>query len=82
MELHGKEGHIYDQETGKTVAMIPYFDATDSNHLWLQEILAKAPEMYEMLKDIAETGSVEVYKIENLIYDIHEATAGCCNLSE
>ena len=67
MRLHGKDGQIYDQETGKTVAIM-----TDSDQLWLQEILAKAPEMYRLLKRISERGTVEVWEIDNLLCDIPE----------
>jgi hypothetical protein len=52
--LIGHNGQIYDEQTGKTLALIPYFDKENPEHLKNQKLFAAAPEMLNELKGIAE----------------------------
>jgi hypothetical protein len=45
---HTKDGQIYPEETGRTIAMIPYFDNTEEQQANAQ-IMAAAPELLEAL---------------------------------
>lgn len=47
-----KEGQIYPQETGKTIALIPYFDSEDKEQQANARLIASAPEMLEALQEI------------------------------
>jgi len=49
-----KDGQVYDEKTGKTIAVIPYFDKELREDLRNQKLMAAAPEMLETLKHIAE----------------------------
>jgi hypothetical protein len=51
-ELYAKDGQIVAQETGKTIALIPYFDKDNENHLMAQNLLAAAPDLLQTLKYI------------------------------
>lgn len=48
--LYFKDGQIVEQETGKTVALLPYFDAEDIKQQELGQLLATAPELYKALQ--------------------------------
>jgi hypothetical protein len=45
-----KEGSIYPQETGKTLAFIPYFDKEDKEQEANAKLIAAAPEMLELIE--------------------------------
>jgi hypothetical protein len=45
-----KEGQIYPQETGKTLALIPYFDKDNTEEQANAKLIAAAPTMLEALK--------------------------------
>jgi hypothetical protein len=51
-EWIAKDGQIYLQETGETLALIPYFDAENKEHQANQKLLSAAPELLEALKEI------------------------------
>jgi hypothetical protein len=44
-----KDGQIYPEETGKTLALIPYFDKENKEHQANAELIAAAPKMLERL---------------------------------
>jgi hypothetical protein len=48
-EWIAKDGQIYPQETGKTLALIPYFDEGNEEHEANQKLIAAAPTMLEAL---------------------------------
>lgn len=45
---HTKDGQIYPQETGRTIALIPYFDNTEEQQANAL-LMAAAPELLEAL---------------------------------
>ncbi len=49
-----KEGQIYPEETGKTLALIPYFDKDDKEQEANAKLIAAAPEMLEALIEISK----------------------------
>jgi len=44
------EGAIYSQETGKTLALIPYFDKKDKEQEANAKLIAASPELLHILK--------------------------------
>ena len=48
-EWYAKEGQIYPIETGKTLALIPYYDGTEEQEA-NAKLIAAAPELLEALK--------------------------------
>lgn len=48
-EWYAKDGQIYPQETGKTLALIPYFDSEDKEQEANGKLIAAAPELLEAL---------------------------------
>ena len=51
-EWIAKDGQIYPQETGKTLALIPYFDEGNEEHEANQKLIAAAPDLLEALMKI------------------------------
>jgi hypothetical protein len=51
-EWIAKGGQIYPQETGETLALIPYFDAENKEQQANQKLLAAAPELLEVLQEL------------------------------
>ena len=51
-EWNGKDGQVYSTETGKTLAIIPYFDKDNKEQEANQTLLASAPEMLRMVYDL------------------------------
>lgn len=47
---YAKDGQIYSEETGKTLAVIPYFDQDDTEQQANAQLLGTAPEMLEALE--------------------------------
>lgn len=46
------EGQVYPQETGKTLALIPYFNKEDKEQEANAQLIAAAPKMLKALKTI------------------------------
>lgn len=46
---HAKDGQIYPTETGKTLALIPYFDEKDIEKQANQQLIAAAPDLLNAL---------------------------------
>ena len=76
---HTKDGQIYPQETGKAIAVIPYFDKENGEQEANEKLIAAAPDMLNALKTInsilsdwnnTETGKG---KYRNLIFYIESA---------
>jgi hypothetical protein len=44
-EWLAKSGQIYIQETGKSIAIIPYFDKENEEHASNEKLMAAAPEL-------------------------------------
>jgi len=51
-EWHAKDGQIYPTETGKTLAVIPYFNKEDKEQAANQKLIAAAPDLLGALKMI------------------------------
>jgi len=51
-EWMAKEGQIYPQETGVTLALIPYFDDGNNEQQANAKLIAAAPELLKALQDI------------------------------
>jgi len=47
-----KEGQIYPEQTGKTLALIPYFDETNDEQQANAKLIASAPELLKMVYDL------------------------------
>ncbi len=45
-----KEGQIYPEETGKTLALIPYFDENNEEQAANAKLIAAAPDLLDALK--------------------------------
>ena len=45
-----KDGQIYPEETGKTLALIPYYDKDDNEQKANAQLIASAPELLETCK--------------------------------
>ena len=44
-----KDGQIYSEETGYTIAVIPYFDKEDQEQVANAKLMASAPDLLEKL---------------------------------
>jgi hypothetical protein len=51
---HTNEGQIYPQETGKTLALIPYFDKENEEMEANSKLIASAPDLLKALQDLLE----------------------------
>jgi hypothetical protein len=49
---NANEGQIYPQETGKTLALIPYFDKENEEMKANSKLIASAPELLKALQTI------------------------------
>ena len=47
---YASEGQIYPEETGKTLALIPYYDKDDKEQEANANLIAAAPDMLKALK--------------------------------
>jgi len=64
-EWISKEGQIYPEETGKTLAIIPYFDEENEEQKANADLIARAPDYHSILKRLAEsTSKTEIYDIQ------------------
>jgi hypothetical protein len=71
-----KEGQIYPTETGKTLALIPYFDKDNDEHEANAKLIAAAPELLEMciatLEDL-ESGELTGNATESALINLRQA---------
>lgn len=51
---HASEGQIYPQETGKTLALIPYFDKENEEMEANSKLIAAAPCLLKALQNLFE----------------------------
>ena len=49
---HAKDGQIYPTETGKTLALMPYFDKDNEEQEANSQLIASAPELLQMVYDL------------------------------
>lgn len=49
-----KDGQIYTEETGKTIALVPYYDKEDEEQTANLKLIAAAPAMLNALKKAVE----------------------------
>lgn len=54
-EWTAKDGQIYSQETGKTLALIPYFDEDSEEQKANQALMAAAQNLFDAAKSAIET---------------------------
>ncbi len=47
-----KEGQIYPEQTGKTLALIPYFDEANNEQSANARLIAFSPELLKMVYDL------------------------------
>jgi hypothetical protein len=75
-EWIAKEGQIYPQETGKTLALIPYFDEGNEEQVANQKLIAAAPNLLEVLMKIRNElrfGNYMGNRVEAMIQTASEA---------
>lgn len=51
-EFYAKDGQIVAQETGKTIALIPYFDNDNEEQKANQNLFAAAPDLLEATEEL------------------------------
>jgi len=51
---HEQDGQIYPEETGKTLAIIPYYDEKNKEQIANARLIASAPALLEALKSITQ----------------------------
>jgi len=54
-EWYAKDGQIYPTETGKTLAVIPYFNKEDKEQDANQKLIAAAPDLLQALDNLIDT---------------------------
>lgn len=75
------EGQIYPQETGKTLALIPYFNKDDEEQEANAKLIAAAPNMLKIIEDIAAKLS-EHQKVDSKIMAGYTLAANIEGLTE
>jgi len=73
------DGQIYPEQTGKTVAIIPYFDKDNEEHRANQQLLAAAPKLYKTLRSVQSgldtlKGMNDIGEIKYLITKLNQLT--------
>ena len=53
-EWHAHDGQIYQTESGRTLALIPYFDSSFEEDKANQNLIAAAPDLLKSLVDVLE----------------------------
>lgn len=48
---YGKDGQIYPEETGKTLATIPYYDKDNEEQRANTQLISAAPDLLEACKE-------------------------------
>jgi hypothetical protein len=54
-EWYAKEGQIVSQDTGKTLAFVPYYDKNNEEETANANLMAAAPELLRALKELMES---------------------------
>jgi hypothetical protein len=62
-EWHAHDGQIYPQETGKTLALIPYFDKENKEHEANAKLIAAAPELLQALETLLKSYAADFEQI-------------------
>lgn len=76
-DWHTKDGQIYSTDTGKTLALIPYYDEDNEEHVANARFIANAPWLLMALQEAAEHSVVydtPPALIELFQYAINKAT--------
>lgn len=47
---YAKDGQVYPEETGKTLALIPYFDPSDKEAEANANLIAAAPDLLDLMR--------------------------------
>ena len=53
-EWHAHDGQIYQTESGRTLALIPYFDSSFEEDKANQNLIAASPDLLKALVDVLE----------------------------
>ncbi len=77
-----KDGEIYETETGKTIALIPYYDDEDEEQVANAKLIEAIPSLLEACEDVIEelqrtnatVKDILSYNIGRLGQVIYEAT--------
>lgn len=73
---YGKDGQIYPEETGKTLALIPYFDANNEEQKANQLLISQAPNLYRDNAQLKELLQWIVNEIETTPDELSDALLG------
>jgi len=76
-DWYARDGQIYPTDTGKTLALIPYYDKDNEEHVANARLMAAAPFMLMALQEAVEHSAVydtTPALIELFQYAIHKAT--------
>jgi hypothetical protein len=76
-DWYARDGQIYPTDTGKTLALIPYYDEDNEEHEANARLIAAAPWLLMALKEAVEHSAVYDTPpglIEFFQYAIHKAT--------
>jgi len=57
-DWYARDGQIYPTDTGKTLALIPYYDEDNEEHVANARLIAAAPFMLMALKEAVEHSAV------------------------
>ncbi len=74
-EWYAKDGNVISMETGKTLAIIPYYDKDNEEEIANTNVMAAAPEMLDILMfiDDATIRGMTIEKGSSLHRDIMNA---------
>lgn len=73
----GKDGEIYCPRTGKTIAVLPYYDSKSIKDRHNQRLLAAAPQLYAALINVMQELNQERRKQQKLTMSETEREAEC-----
>jgi hypothetical protein len=64
---NASEGQIYPQETGKTLALIPYFDKENEEMEANSKLIAASPTMFKYISELANNGDERAKNIISML---------------
>jgi len=73
----GKDGQVYCPRTGKTIALLPYYDSSSIKDRHNQRLLAAAPQLYAALVNVMEELNQERRRQQKLTMSEIEREAEC-----